>query len=136
MEGYSPYEYPDTNGFPTIYYGHLIKKGEVFNHTQAEAEIILDKDIAIARSAAKKLFPEIDSFSQARQDALIELVFNMGAGKIGKKFPRFVHNVNIKDWEGAANELKYADGKTVLSKWYNDVHATRADFIIEELEEG
>jgi GH24 family phage-related lysozyme (muramidase) len=125
-EGFSVTEYSDTKGFQTIYYGHKINKGEVFNHTKAEGEKILDQDIAIAEKAALSLFPEFKTFEPNRQDALIMLIFNMGAGKIAQKFPRFVHNVNIGDFEGAVNELHYADGKKELSKWFNDVHATRA----------
>jgi GH24 family phage-related lysozyme (muramidase) len=137
-EGFSLIEYPDTNGHMTIYYGHKIQKGEVFNHTQAEGEKILDKDIAVAEKAALNLFPEFESFIPNRQDALIMLLFNMGASKIGHTFPTFVHNVNIGDWEGAGKELHYADGKTekTLSKWFNDVHATRAWEIISMIVNG
>jgi GH24 family phage-related lysozyme (muramidase) len=136
MEGYNPYEYKDTNGFLTIYYGHKIQKGEIFNHTQAQAEMILDIDIKIAHAEAKHLFPDINTFTQARQDALTELIFNMGEGKISRLFPRFVRNVNIKDWKFAVMELKYADGKSILSLWYQQVHPTRADYILKELEVG
>jgi GH24 family phage-related lysozyme (muramidase) len=135
-EGFRLYQYKDTKGFWTIYWGHKINPGETFNHTMEEAEDVLDKDIAIAVKATENLFPNFVSFTQARQDALTELVFNMGAGKIAKSFPRFVHNINIGSWDGAAAELKYADGKSVLSNWYKQVHPQRADVIINELIEG
>lgn len=134
-EGLRLKAYKDSKGLPTIYYGHLIRQGEVYTGTMRDAEEYLDKDIAIATKDARDLFPDFNSFSQNRKDALVELCFNMGC-QIGRKFPRFVHNVNISDWEGAANELRYADGKSVLSKWYQDVKTYRAERIIKMIEEG
>ena len=129
-EGFSLVEYPDTKKNPTIYWGHEIKKGEIFNNTLEEAERILDEDIADAEKEALTLFPEFETFTPNRQDALVTLAFNMGLAKIYYHFPRFVHNVNIGDFEQAGNELKYADGKSVLSKWYQEIHETRAEEII------
>lgn len=127
--------YKDTKKLPTIYYGHLVRQGEVYLGTMRDADMYLDKDIAIATKDARDLFPDFRSFSQSRKDALIELCFNMGC-QFGKKFPRFVHNVNIGDWSAAADELKYADGKSVLSKWYQDVKTYRAERILNMIEEG
>jgi GH24 family phage-related lysozyme (muramidase) len=82
------------------------------------------------------IFPEFKSFSLSRQAALVMLIFNMGADKIKRGFPRFVHDVNIGDWDEAANELKYSDGQSVLSDWYKQVRADRADEIINMLISG
>ncbi len=59
----------------------------------------------------RELFPRFDSFSDLRQEALVDVLFNMGEAKVRRQFPTFVHNVNIGDWQGAADELKYRDGK-------------------------
>lgn len=135
-EGLRLFKYQDTKGLWTIYYGHLIKAGETFNNTRHEAEKYLDDDIAIATNDAKDIFPEFESFTANRQDAIIMLLFNMGKTKIVRQFPRMVHNMNIQHWDAAANELKYADGKAILSKWYQDVKERRAEGILELLREG
>lgn len=132
-EGYSPTIYMDSVLKPTIYYGHLIRQGEVYHGTKEDAERYLDQDIAIAQQGCINLFPTFHEFTTARQDALTELVFNLGASKIRRKFPRFLNAINIGDWDSAYNELKYADGKSELSLWYRQVKARRADRILESL---
>ncbi|MFZ1037451.1 MAG: glycoside hydrolase family protein, partial [Smithella sp.] len=119
-----------------IYYGHKVVPGEAYLHTQADADAYLEKDIAVAEMHAGFIFPEFKSFSLSRQAALVMLIFNMGADKIKRGFPRFVHDVNIGDWYGAGNELEYSDGKSVLSDWYKQVHADRANEIINMLIQG
>ena len=133
-EGFSLHPYKDTLGFWTVYYGHKINPGETFNYTREEAEIILDKDIEIAHAGAREVFPEMDAFSPVRQDTLVELTFNLGYHKIQHGFPRFVHCCNIQHWHDAANELQFADGKSIPSLWYKQVGHTRADRILEQLE--
>jgi GH24 family phage-related lysozyme (muramidase) len=132
-EGFRLKRYEDSLGFWTIYYGHLCRDGEVYLNTVEDAEKYLDADIKIATQGAKNLFPEFNEFSQSRKEALIELVFNLGEPKICRKFPRFCNNVNRGAWEEAANELQYADGHSVLSKWYQDVKEKRAEEILELL---
>lgn len=124
--------YKDTQGNDTVYYGHPVKSGEVYLFTKEDAEKYLDSDIAAAERSAMSLFPKLRKFTSKQQEALIELVFNMGKGKIRNVFPKFVHNINIGDFEGAIDELKYADGvmKTKLSAWYNQVHSDRAEELI------
>lgn len=135
-EGLRLRRYQDTKGLWTIYYGHLIKAGEIFLNTIEQAEEFLDADIAIAEKDAKDIFPEFKSFAESRQDAIIMLLFNMGKTKIVRLFPRMVHCMNIQHWDDAADELKYADGKSVLSKWYGDVKSGRAEGILNLLREG
>ena len=135
-EGFSLKVYKDSLGFDTIYYGHKVVPGEAYLGTQADADAYLEKDINVAENAAGFIFPEFKSFSLSRQAALVMLIFNMGADKIKRGFPRFVHDVNIGDWYGAGNELEYSDGKSVLSDWYKQVHADRANEIINMLIQG
>jgi GH24 family phage-related lysozyme (muramidase) len=135
-EGFSLKVYKDTRGYDTIYYGHKVVPGEAYLFTQADADAYLEKDILIAEKAAVSIFPEFKSFSLSRQAALVMLIFNMGADKIRRGFPRFVHDCNIGDWDGAGNELKYSDGKSVLSDWWKEVHPDRANEIINMLIQG
>lgn len=125
--------YRDTLGIPTIYYGHRVRQGEVYLGTLEDAEKYLDIDIAVAQQGCMSLFPAFHQMSPARQDVLTELVYNMGLNKIKQGFPRFVHNVNRFAWEDAANELKFADGHTKLSRWYCQVGEKRAENILSRL---
>ena len=135
-EGFSLKVYKDSREFDTIYYGHKVVPGEAYLGTQADADAYLEKDIAMAQMHADFIFPEFKYFSLSRQAALVMLIFNMGADKIKRGFPRFVHDVNIGDWDEAANELKYSDGKSTLSNWYQQVRADRANEIINMLIQG
>lgn len=128
--------YKDTLGIPTIYYGHRVRQGEVYLNTLKDAEKYLDIDIAVAQQGCMSLFPAFHQMSPGRQDVLTELVYNMGLNKIKQGFPRFVHNVNRFAWEDAANELKFADGHSKLSRWYQQVKAKRAEDMLDRLVEG
>jgi len=135
-EGFNLKVYKDSMGYDTIYYGHKVVPGEVYVFTQADADAYLEKDISLAEMQAGFIFPEFKSFPLSKQAALVMLIFNMGADKIKRGFPRFVHDVNVGDWYGAANELKYSDGKSELSNWYKEVHSDRANEIINMLISG
>jgi len=125
--------YKDTLGIPTIYYGHRVRQGEVYLGTIEDAEKYLDLDIEVARQGACALFPSLNYLPEEKQNALIELVYNMGANKIKQSFPRFCNAVNRLSWEDAANELKFADGQSILSKWYKQVKENRAEGILGRL---
>lgn len=128
--------YIDTLGNPTIGYGHLLPpSSDIKSITMEEAERLFNEDIADAKRAALDIFEEFAAFSQNRQDAIIELLFNLGKTKF-LRFIRMIHNINIGHWDDAANELKYADGRTTLSRWYTQVKEQRAEEIIELLREG
>ena len=135
-EGFSLTLYKDSRGFDTIYYGHKVVPGEAYLGTQADADDYLERDISVAELHAGSIFPEFKSFLLSRQAALVMLIFNMGSDKIRLGFPRFVHDVNTNQWDEAANELKYSDGKSILSNWYKQVGHDRADEIINMLIQG
>lgn len=135
-EGLSLKIYRDSLKIPTIYFGHRVRHGEVYLGTIEDAERYLRNDIDIARHGAMSLFPVYNEIDSVRKDVLVELVYNMGVNKIRQSFPRFCNAVNRKAWEDAANELKFADGKSKLSKWYEQVKENRADDILERLISG
>lgn len=125
--------YKDIYGFWTVGHGHKYTAEEMerdFLHDQRYgitdlwARELLKKDIQTATAECKKLFPEFFEFSENRQAALIDVMFNMGARKILKGFPNFVAAVRAKDWQRAADELKYTDGKKKgkLTKYWTELH--------------
>jgi GH24 family phage-related lysozyme (muramidase) len=137
-EGFKLKKYPDSKCVMTIYVGHKCLPGEVYAGTKEDALKYLRKDIAIAKKDLAIMFPDYKNFSQNRQGALIEVLFNMGRTTITHSFPHFVHAVNTKQWNTAGDELQYVDGRTkkALSKWYKDVKQSRAEDILERIREG
>ncbi|MDR0449164.1 MAG: lysozyme [Rickettsiales bacterium] len=91
----APYKCPA--GLWTIGYGHLILPGENFGGpiTQEEASGLLRKDIETAETAIVKnvLVP----LKQNRFDALVSLVFNIGAAAFrDSTILRYVNNPDFK----------------------------------------
>lgn len=72
----------DPPGVMTIYTGHVIRAGEHFNNTQAEADAVLLKDLAWVQAWIWRNCPwstnEGDAPRQHNFDALCCLVFNSG----------------------------------------------------------
>lgn len=82
LEGYKSTWYGDSEGNPTIGYGHLKEKGDYFESlTPEEAEIILRKDIEEVEDYLNTLDLELE---QNEYDALVCLVFNIGQGQFSK----------------------------------------------------
>lgn len=84
-EGLRLSAYQDQAGLWTIGYGHLIKSGEdwLFGApiTQAQAKELLAEDLKMAENAVNSNI-SID-LNQNQFDALVSLVFNIGAGAFG-----------------------------------------------------
>src|ERR1044072_4742451 len=80
-EGLRLNRYIDAVGVPTIGYGHAIKKGERFTKiTKAEAEQLLEDDLADAEDAVERLsHVELNS---NQFSALVAFVFNLGEDKV------------------------------------------------------
>jgi lysozyme len=103
--------YPDSLGYLTIGYGHLVSKGLPSDI----ALMLFQIDIADALEDVRHCFSCYDQLSRPRQQVLCGLAFNIGRAKLSK-FVRFIGAVHRGDFEDAANELKD-------SKWYGQVGA-------------
>ena len=81
-EGFRDRVYSDVAGFRTIGYGHRLTPAEFYPDgiTQAKADSILAADIAIAEAAVMRLVKV--PLSQGQFDALVDFVFNLGAGRL------------------------------------------------------
>ena len=81
-EGFRDHVYPDVAGFQTIGYGHRLTPAESYPDgiTLAQAESILNADIAIAETAVTRLVRV--PLTQGQFDALVDFVFNLGAGRL------------------------------------------------------
>lgn len=80
-EGFSAKPYICAGGYPTIGYGHLIKKGEHFDTlTRGEAAELLKQDVAFAERSVLRLIERPLTDNQFA--ALVSFVFNLGGGAL------------------------------------------------------
>ena len=78
FEGFRATPYKDIAGYPTIGYGHLILKGEVFGAISSmEADRLLRQDVA---DKAEKFVNDLVKvpLTQNEFDALVSFTFNLG----------------------------------------------------------
>jgi lysozyme len=90
-----------------------------------EIDYLLNNDIAEKTDDCKKLYPNFDNIQPAKQDALINMMFNMGLETMST-FVRTVAAVNAGDWIGVGVGLR-------KSLWFRQVGA-RAVRLISILE--
>lgn len=119
-KGYDPktgryYPYDDGYGYPTIGYGHLIKKSENFSQGLAPAQVqqLFVSDISGTVASVNKALKV--GISQNQFDALVSLTFNVGIVKTEpvKKLNsgRAVHESNFTTYDHVTQ-----GGKKVVSK--------------------
>jgi len=91
--GFRDRVYADVAGFHTIGYGHRLAPGEAYpaGITLAQGETILSHDLTIAESAVERLVKV--SLTQGQFDALVDFVFNLGAGRLASsKLLNYLNN--------------------------------------------
>ncbi len=94
--------YSDTGGKLTIGYGHLLLHPEYYETiTEEKARELLKDDLSVAENIINRwvIFP----LNQNQFDALVSLVFNIGAGSF--KTSTLLKLLNESDLDGAANEF-------------------------------
>jgi GH24 family phage-related lysozyme (muramidase) len=122
--------YRDTEGFWTIGWGHLMDQtvdqtGVTWTQAQADAQRQLDINSA---TAFAQTLPEWDALdTDCRQNAVIELCFNMR--KRWLAFANTRHAIQARDWQAAHDGL-------LNSLWASEVHATRANRLADYLLTG
>ncbi|CTR88479.1 glycoside hydrolase family protein [Escherichia coli] len=104
------FPYSDSLGFSTVGYGHLIKPGENFSTglSPNEAETLLDKDIAVARTGLSTL--RLGTLPADIEDYLIIMIFQLGVNGVSK-FRKLLAAAKAGDRDGMRRE-------SVDSLWY------------------
>lgn len=132
-EGCNLRAYKDTLGYWTIGYGHKLTivainlPSQFQEITQAQADEFLAGDLAIAQGRAQAL-PEWKFLdTSCRQNAVIELEFNM-AGK-WKLFAETRLDIQNQNWQKAHDDL-------LNSLWAKQVGQTRSNRLANYLLEG
>lgn len=112
FEGFSPTVYLDVAGMPTIGFGHLVKSGENFVRiSEAEAELLLKRDITVAEKAVMRLIHV--KLTQQQFDALVSFTFNLGAGALQRSTLRT--KLNREEYDEISKEFLrwvWAGGKS------------------------
>lgn len=133
-EGLRLVAYRDSRGIWTIGVGHNIEAdprllsriGELRLHglTRAEAEALLDQDIAVCCAALDRNLPWWRNLDPVRQDALANMAFNLGVSKL-LGFHDTLAALKAGRWADAAKDM--AD-----SAWADQVgaRATRLETLI------
>ena len=100
----------DSHPLPPDISAHLKARGSI---TKSMAEELLD--IAIQRSIndCRRLYPDYDSYSENRRNALADMMYNMGYTTLSK-FKISNKYVREQKWEQAADAF-------MQSKWYRQV---------------
>jgi len=82
FEGFSTTVYFCPAGYPTIGYGHVVKKGGGFSGgiTKVEAEELLRQDVQIAERAVLRLIRV--PLTNGEFDALVSFTYNLGSGAL------------------------------------------------------
>lgn len=116
--------YQDSRGVWTIGYGRNL---QVLRISKEQAEQWFNEDMQQAITAAQS-FPEYTYLdTDARQNAFIEMVFNMGASKV-RGFKKMLAAIRLRGWASVADEALDSD-------WAKQV-GNRAQVLAKMLETG
>lgn len=114
----------DANPLPPDIDYYLKQNGQI---TDEMIDRLLEADIRAAVADCHVLFPNFDSFSEARRMALTDFVYQLGFFRTR----RFIHSIaciNTGRWDKAGEQMRQ-------SEWYKQT-PKRAQEIIEMIEAG
>jgi len=123
-EGLRLKPYLDTVGKVSIGYGRNLDDRGI---SEDEAEFLLAEDVKLVLNDIRHLFPWVLNETQNRQRAFANLLFNLGATKLGKFKNTLAH------W-AAGQHQKAADG--IRASLYAKQVGARAERIAKLVEQG
>lgn len=127
FEAFAPRRYICPGGQPTIGYGHVIRLHEAgFNDraiTEREADQLLAADLMVAQRGVWALVKV--PLAQREYDALVSLVFNVGAGKADGQKGDFADSTLID----LLNRREYALAAEQFDRWVFSRHRKLAGLI-------
>jgi lysozyme len=124
-EGLRLKPYTDTVGKLTVGWGRNLTDVGI---SEREAGLMLTNDIERATAQCRQSFDWFDSLDVTRQDAIVNLAFNLGIDGL-KGFHDMLAAVEKQDWKLAANEL-------LDSQWAKQVQKSRVDDLAGAIEFG
>ena len=134
-EGFRNIVYKDSLGFATIGYGHLVTTEDNYEegieYSQEQLEAVFESDFESACNSADVVAQanniNLDDHPQPVKEVLIEMVFQLGVGGVGK-FKKFLANLSTKTYHLAADEM-------LDSRWAKQtpMRAEKLSYIIRQL---
>ena len=123
-EGFRHKPYHCSAGKLTIGYGRNLEDVGI---SRCEATLLMLEDIDRATYDVKSVFLNFDLFSINRQNALINMVFNLGIRRF-LSFKKMICAIKKEDWEEASRQARH-------SKWYGQV-GVRSREVMKLIKEG
>lgn len=114
----------DANPLPPDIKKYLAEHGEI---TDEMIVLLLDIDIAAALKDCRKLYPEFNGFTENRQVALADFLFNVGF-RTASKFEVTNKAINDGRWDDAAKGL-------TNSRWFKQV-GVRGPEVVKLVKDG
>ena len=107
-EGFRAHVYQCANGVDTLGYGRNVSQGAGIS--KEEAEYLLDNDLKRISQTLPNKVPCFAKLSQARQEILIEMAFQLGLGGLlrFKKFLGFLESGNFEQASQAMLKSRWA----------------------------
>lgn len=127
-EGCVLHAYPDSLGYLTIGYGHLIDKRRGGGITIEEAQMILSNDVDRFERGVIERFPWVAMLDDVRQVAVLNLAFNLGLDGLAE-FRNTLKALQRGEWNDAARGLRQ-------SLWFRQVQASRSTRILSMIVTG
>ncbi len=147
VEGFSSTAYAD-RGSMTIGFGHnmselpipddmldsLKKNGQTFGTAPlvlgvTMARHLLQRDIGFFYNRAEKLVPHFEQLSRSRQEAMTEMMFNLGETRF-RGFKKMLRALKRKDYKEASDAM-------LDSKWHKEKQVgDRSRFLAEQVRKG
>lgn len=121
-EGLSLTPYRCPTGKLTIGYGRNLEEKGI---SKTEANLMLENDVLDINNVLFDTFDFYQSLNDARQNVLIEMVYNLGFNGFSK-FKAFIQALKNNDFETASKEM-------LDSKWHRDFIAYAPNTNIDEL---
>ena len=121
-EGYRPYVYYDTLGFPTAGYGHAFLPNSPISHNVAIA--LFEDDFCRAKRDYDKLKLDLDP---VRRGVVLDMLFNLGLPRF-RGFSKMIAALSLGNYEVAADEM-------LQSLWAKQVKG-RANHLAKMMKEG
>jgi len=122
-EGFRRFPYKDTTGHRTIAYGRNL---DAVGISRLEAKILLDNDITIAANHCRR-FDWFAELKPIRQEATVNLMFNLGWGKFNT-FAKMIAALENRDYNEAAKQM--------LDSLYARQVGSRARELAEQIRSG
>ena len=121
------YVYKDHLGYATLGYGRCVEDGVGIGISDEEADFLLSNDIDRCNRELRAMFGWFEDLNEVRQEAIINLCFNMGLTKL-RQFKMAIAAMEARDYERASDEF--------LDSLYAKQVGKRADEVAEMIRTG